>query len=213
DRVVWAAMRFLRVSVERNRRRLRVEDLLLLILRCALVAVLALALARPAVRAAGGLLGQTRVTAVVIVDQSYSMSATDGGFDRLTAGAASRFDQAKDAAEQAIDALPSDSRVAVVLASDVADPVIAEPARDLAVVKNTVRHAKLTDRGSNLYPAVQAAIEILEKHTDADRREIYLFTDGQRFAFEQLDDLTKALESAKPEVQSHVIFVGQPLKQ
>lgn len=205
DRVVWAAMRFLRASVERNRRRLRIEDLLLLILRCSLLAVLALALARPAVRAAGGLFGQARVTAVVIVDQSYSMGAT--------AGAATRFDQAKDAAEQAIDALPADSRVALVLASDVADPVIAEPAADTGVVKNTLRHAKLTDRGSNLYPSVQAAIDILARHTDADRREIYLFTDGQRFAFEQLDDIAKALDSAKPDVQSHIVLLGQPLKQ
>ena len=54
EHVVWAAMRFLRVSIEQNERRLRIEDLLLLILRCVMVALLALALARPAIRSAVG---------------------------------------------------------------------------------------------------------------------------------------------------------------
>ena len=59
EHVVWAAMRFLRISVEQNQRRLRVEDLILLALRCLLLFLLGLALARPTVRsfAAGGWLG------------------------------------------------------------------------------------------------------------------------------------------------------------
>ncbi len=51
-RINWAAMRFLEAVVRRNERKLRVEDLLLLILRCLLLILLALALARPAFRAA-----------------------------------------------------------------------------------------------------------------------------------------------------------------
>ena len=45
--ITWAAMRFLRESIEQNQRRLRIEDLLLLVMRCALLALLAVALARP----------------------------------------------------------------------------------------------------------------------------------------------------------------------
>src|SRR5688572_3368694 len=53
ERVVWAAMRFVKLSVEKNQRRIKIEDMLLLILRCALLILLALALARPVLRAAG----------------------------------------------------------------------------------------------------------------------------------------------------------------
>src|SRR2546425_2315960 len=52
-RVVWAAMRFLKVTVDRNKRKMNLEDLLLLALRCLLLALLALALARPAIREGG----------------------------------------------------------------------------------------------------------------------------------------------------------------
>ena len=58
-RVRWAAMRFLQKSLEENKKRIRVEDLLLLLLRCALVIFLALAMARPAFHQ-GGVDGQRR---------------------------------------------------------------------------------------------------------------------------------------------------------
>src|SRR6516225_7156741 len=44
--VPWAAMEFLMTSIEQTSRRLKFQELLLLILRCALLLVLALALAR-----------------------------------------------------------------------------------------------------------------------------------------------------------------------
>ena len=46
--ITWAAMKFVKLSVDQNQRRMRIEDLILLLIRCALVALLALALARPA---------------------------------------------------------------------------------------------------------------------------------------------------------------------
>lgn len=79
ERVWWGAMRFLKAAVERNERRLRLEDLILLLLRCALVVLLALMLARPTLReSAAGVFGLSRVTAVIVVDVSGSMSGTDG---------------------------------------------------------------------------------------------------------------------------------------
>ena len=51
--VEWGAMRFLRESITRRSRRLRLEEALLLACRCLLLAALALALARPFARSAG----------------------------------------------------------------------------------------------------------------------------------------------------------------
>ena len=78
--VQWAAMRFLKVSVEQNRRRLKIEDYILLLLRCLLLILLAIALARPALRtiASGGMFGQARIISVLVLDNSYSMSQTNG---------------------------------------------------------------------------------------------------------------------------------------
>src|SRR5262245_10468460 len=84
QKVVWAAMRFIQASVEKNQKRMRIEDLILLALRCLLVALLALALARPALMSeAGSMLGESKVTAVLILDNSRSMGMSDGTATRL----------------------------------------------------------------------------------------------------------------------------------
>src|SRR5512134_2626940 len=84
QKVVWAAMRFIQASVEKNQKRMRIEDMILLALRCLLLALLALALARPAILSnASDVFGQSKVTGVIVLDNSYSMGMTDGVMTRF----------------------------------------------------------------------------------------------------------------------------------
>jgi len=205
ERVVWAAMRFVQLAVQQNQRRIQVQDMLLLLLRCLMLLVLAMALSRIACRsgASAGLLGQSSVSAVFVLDNSYSMSCTDG--------VRSRFDQAKDAIVQVIPTLPSGSSAAVILASDIANAVIPEPTSDLNLVRRVVHEARLSDRGTNLFVSLRAAVEILKGRAAAGR-EIYLFTDGQNCAWKQLDECRALLEQARTDpallVRVHLVFVG-----
>jgi Aerotolerance regulator N-terminal/von Willebrand factor type A domain len=205
EKVVWAAMRFLKLSTEQNQRRLRIEDLLLLILRCALLVILALALARPTVRsAAAGLFGGGNVTAVIALDNSYSMSGNDG--------VSSRFDNAKKAADQILDSLPGGSSVAVLLASDSIDAAIPQPTYDLNLARKTIDEAKLTDRSTNLFPAFRTAFGVLKKKATG-RREFYLVTDGELNGWSQLPDIRKALDDTRDDIVTHLIFVGPDVKE
>src|SRR5262245_6826079 len=81
--VQWAAMTFLLTSIEQTSRRLRFQELLLLILRCTLLALLAFALARPLSSVVRGSGGGDAVDAVFVFDTSYSMGASDGAMSRL----------------------------------------------------------------------------------------------------------------------------------
>ena len=82
-RVPWAAMRFLKVSVEQNQRRMKLEDWILLFLRCALVALLALLMARPVMEGLSGMPG-SKVAAAIVLDNSASMGSREGEGTRLT---------------------------------------------------------------------------------------------------------------------------------
>lgn len=200
QRVVWGAMRFIKASVDQNQRRMRIEDLILLALRCLILALLALALARPAMKSSTtDVFGQTKVTGVLLLDNSFSMGVSDG--------AETRFDKARKAGEQAIDALPAGSSTAVLLASDLAQGLIPEPTFDLNLARKMVREAKLSDRASDLAPAIQKALETL-KGRAALRKEVYLITDGQAVGWRQLADIQKSLEQAKAEIKSHILLVG-----
>jgi len=54
------------------------KDMILLALRCLLLALLAVALARPAILSnASDRFGQSKVTAIIILDNSYSMGVSD----------------------------------------------------------------------------------------------------------------------------------------
>src|SRR6185295_7065074 len=73
--VPWAAMKFLLTSVEQTSRRLKFQEMLLLALRCLVLAALAFAMARPFTSTAGTTGRGDAVDAVFVVDTSYSMGA------------------------------------------------------------------------------------------------------------------------------------------
>ena len=100
--VKWGAMHLLRTSLQSK---LKVEQIILLAVRCAIPAALALLMARPILLNSNSPLG-AKASVVLVVDCSYSMEA--GGPDHTN------FQAARDAAQQVLARLPSGSQAAVV---------------------------------------------------------------------------------------------------
>jgi hypothetical protein len=204
-KVRWAAMQFLRVSVEKNQSKMNVEDLILLALRCLLLLLLALAFARPSIRSGLGGIGKGSETAVIVLDNSYSMSATDGVI--------SRFDQAKKAAEQIIDALPGGSAVGLLLVSDVVRAAIPEPTLDVNLARKLVREAELSDRATNIEAGIGAAVASARKIPGGNKR-IYILTDGQANGLRQREQIATLLNDVKAEgIHARWILVGTEPQQ
>ncbi|HWB60685.1 MAG TPA: BatA and WFA domain-containing protein, partial [Chthoniobacteraceae bacterium] len=197
--VVWAATRFLQTSIQKNQRRMNLEDIILLLLRCLLLILLALAMSRPIFHKAIAALntGRSSETAIIVLDNSYSMGESDGG--------QSRFDLAKAAALQAIDSLPKGSTVAILLFSDVVHAPIPEPTFDLDLARKVVRDAELSDRTTDVQQALKQAFDTLQRHAVATQR-IYLITDGQENGWGQFDDILKMLHNET--VSTSIILVG-----
>src|SRR5262249_39240975 len=151
--------------------------------------------------AAADVLGITKVTAVVVLDNSYSMCQTDG--------VELRFDLAKKAAEDVIKTLPTGSSVAVLLVSDIVSRLVPEPTYDLTLAVQQIKDAPLFDRGTNLFEGMRAGLEIL-KGKSALRKEIYVITDGQASGWRQMQQIRGMLEENRKEVRSHLLVVGKP---
>lgn len=202
-KVTWAAMRFVQMAVKRNQRRLQIEDLLLLLLRCAMIALLAIVLARPAVRsAAAAWFGGREATAVIIIDNSCSMAAGDG--------VQPRFEQAKLAALQIIDALPARASAALFLAADGYEPVIPEPTFDLNLARRTIEDLTISDRSTNVLGALRAAIDLLDNRGSG---EIYLVTDSPQHGWRQMDEIQSLLGDVRRRIAVRVVFVGSPAER
>src|SRR5262245_41208862 len=102
--VAWGAMKFLLASIEQTSRRVRFQELLLLLCRIAVVALLAFARARP-LWSALNVSAKEEVLAVLVIDTSMTMGVREGDKTRL--------DLAKDAAVRVLDNLPPHAHVKI----------------------------------------------------------------------------------------------------
>jgi hypothetical protein len=199
-RVRWAAIRFLINSVQKNRRRVQMEDLLLLILRALIVALLVFIFARPALLTnAPPRIGGLAAPAVILLDNSASMGQSDG--------VQTRFDQAKTMASDLLGRLEPGSSSALYVVSDRVKALIAKPTQDFATLRRSISQAALTDGGSDLYPGIKTAIDVL-KGAPGTHREIFILTDSQMSAWRELAKI-RDLQDINKDIAFHVLIVGE----
>jgi hypothetical protein len=199
----WAAMEYLLRAYRKQRRRLRTENLILLILRCLIPILLAFALARPIFTDGAGIL-PTAGTAhhIFVFDRSYSMgyqpSGSQSAHDKAMRMATRRLEQLEDKTGQ---------KVTLVLAGIRPEfPVRGNPNMKL-VRGRLARMGPPTDSAESLLPALGQIAEMLEEEkanpgeTLTSDTRIYLFTDLQRNAFGE-EFLKASTDDPKPPVDA-----------
>ncbi|MFN0133090.1 MAG: BatA domain-containing protein [Phycisphaerales bacterium] len=144
--IAWAAMRFLLEAIRQHRRRLRLEQFLLLASRCLLVLLIALALGRPMLGAAGALTGRGQTTLFLLIDNGLAGSATNNNpagtpDESSNKPDATALDRHKAAAIRLLGQLSSDrgDRAALVALAGPCAAIIMPPSSDLAGVGEAVR--------------------------------------------------------------------------
>jgi Ca-activated chloride channel family protein len=131
----------------------RLRRNLLLLLQLLILAALILALARPALSVpalAGG-------SSVIILDASASMNATDVS--------PTRFEAARRAAQETIDALPAEAPVTVIIAGQ-QPQVIASAETDRTEIRRALDAAQPTNGAANWNAALALAVGALSRQTD-----------------------------------------------
>ncbi|MCX6878673.1 MAG: BatA domain-containing protein [Verrucomicrobia bacterium] len=194
----WGAMRFLLDTVRKDRRRVSMDDLILLILRCLLVALAVLAFARPVLKGLG-LGGGGPVAAVVVLDNSASMAQT--------VSSASRFDLAKTAIRAWLDQQDTQSTVALYLAATRTTPLIGKPANDFALFRKSLDESAVSDFGSDFTQSLRLAVESLQTVTGRPK-EIRIYSDGQATAFLHREELG-LLAREHPDIVIRPLTIGE----
>ena len=191
----WAAMRFARLAWKRIRRRSRFENLLLLLLRVAAVALFALALARPLTQDGGLLAGlsQDQREVYVLLDGSASMgyrTDLESLWDRTLEGAREQL--------ESLDGAGGD-RVHLYLVGDrVRQLSDRSPGDALAML--TSLEEPLAE-GFDLGAALGRVIADMDERNVRSAAEIVLYTDVQRANFLRADgSLAPSLEDALEEL-------------
>jgi hypothetical protein len=168
--------------------------LILLLLRCLFVALVVFAFARPVFDSSGNAAASAAASAtgdaaqvVLLIDNSASMGWSDGVRMRL--------DEARELAEAELSSLPTGANVSVLAWHDRVQPIIGRPTADLAVVRRELARLRPVSRGSDLAPALRAALDLLESLPPAPRRVVVL-GDRQRLAWSEQEALRALGERA-----------------
>jgi hypothetical protein len=183
--IAWGAMQFLQISQTR-RRRLFLEDFVLLLLRMGLIALLVLALAAPF--AAGPLVthfaSRPNRDVVIILDCSASMGLDDG--KNLTP-----YEVAREWAERFLAELSPGDSVAIVLAGQQPVPLLAPMTRDLSRAHEVLARLPNPKGAGNGPRTVQWAFDLLRQHGQHSEQDIVVLTDGQRSGWFDTGTLTQ----------------------
>ncbi len=204
DRVAFSAVMFLDPVVPHTTRRRKLDNLLLLLLRCLGLALLILAFARPffASNEIAGLLTDSGTTRLILIDTSASLRDD-------------RFAAVRDAAERVIRETEPADTLAIATFDRALQPVISfeawerlAPAERISQATQAVRTLEPGWAGTNLGDALTGAAELLAAETGrtGTPAELSVISDFQRGA------ATDALEGYAwpPRLQIVPIAVGAP---
>ena len=193
----FPALQFVKNRQEANRRKLNFRHLLLLALRCALIAGFALALARPTLKGSG-LRGKAGAPLAVslVVDNSLRMQYLHEN--------QTRQEQATEMAQGLLGKLPEEAEIAVLDRSRATSGF----AVDKSTAESRLRNLSPESKPRPLEDAVREAIELVADREDS-RQEVFLFSDLNATSWNEsaVASINEILGAA-PDVRLYLVDVG-----
>ncbi len=151
----WAAIELLRTAMHQRARTVHLQQWLLLVIRTAILAFVALAAAEPALRQwANGAGANTPTHRIFVLDQSYSMGTKHQG--------TSRWQRALARVRQQIKQSNGDP-VTLIGWSDQTENLIGRPTSDTSVALATLENLKLSQASVELAPVARTILAAIKR--------------------------------------------------
>lgn len=209
----WAAMQYLIAAMRKNQRRIRVEHWLLLLVRTAIIVSVVLAVAEPLLQSTGLIARTGQPThKLLVVDASYSMAFKPT--DR------SRFERAKQLAEQIVDESSQGDAFTLVLLADPPQVIVGSPSFAPADFLNEIANLKLTHGGGDLAATLSRVEEILQSarrdYPRLAQEQIFFLTDLGRTSWAPdlakgpIDEFRERSRRLGENAALTIIDLGQP---
>lgn len=186
--VDWAAMDFLLDADKKNRRRVRIENILLLLLRCLAVGLLGMLLARPFLPTAltAGLIDADQFERIILLDDSLSMKTRQGNESAWEVAQTKLVDLVRALADD-----DSDNSITLILTSKPDQPLIASTHLSTDTVDEivtSIEKLQPSDKTASLDVALKAVEDSLSSATANVNRVLYVVTDLRERDWKASDD-------------------------
>ena len=201
SRVDWAPMKYLRLSLESNRKRIQFQQLLLLIIRVLVVLCLFFTAARPMLskQFSSWLSNKQPVSLIVVIDDSLSMEVTSNEGRSI-------FQFAKSVALELIRENAANCELTMMRSSSLNLPLVQKAhLDDTSDLMNEVNDLEPTDI-SNQWTSIFYRLDELLSSSAYTQREIVIITDLQRTGW---DEHLPSEVSAWKDVEITIVDVGE----
>ncbi|MEK6565896.1 MAG: BatA domain-containing protein [Bacteroidota bacterium] len=171
--IEFSTLSFLKELQKTKIRRLKIRQLLLLVLRTLLVILVVMAFSRPTLKGGFSESARARTTAVFIVDDSYSMTSADAGGELLK--------QAKQAALRALEIFEDGDEVFLLRISDAVSHTAGNeqaPYRNFEALRSALNAIKPSYTHHKLEDALRVSARLLDASKNFNR-EVFVFSDFQ----------------------------------
>jgi len=214
--VTWAAMRFLMAAQKQNVRRMRLEQVLLLAVRCAMLLLLVLAMASVTPWAEAlwyKLFPDSAVLAATSGQRTHKILVLDGSFSMGTKlGERTCFERAKARAAQVLESSPGGDAFSVVLLAAPAQRIVSEPSEDRRKVADEINNLRLPHGNGDLASTLHIIDDMLRRSpAKLESREVYFLTDLQRSTWtgQPAGNLTETMQRIQNRARVVLVDVGQ----
>jgi len=191
--LTFSTLRFLRISVQKTRRRKRIHDVFLMAVRAAVLLLIAMGLSRPTLTHLSSLLGGANTAIAIILDNSASMGVTDQG--------KIRFETALEAAHQILRQSADGDQVALFLTGGrpyAEDGKLDRTHEAVLRVLNQLAEQGPSYERADLAGKLQQARKVLVD-SEAPNRQIFVVTDMQKLSWDGLKAPPPATEGQDPD--------------
>ena len=200
----FSTLSFLKELQKTKIRRLKLRQLLLLFLRILFVILFVVAFSRPTLKGSlpGNLAGTAKTTAVLLFDDSQSMTASDEQGELLQ--------QAKNAAIAVLNILKEGDEVYLVKLSDVPRDGLSEipsAQRNFPALRNTILEIKPSWIHRSIEDALRFTARLLAASNNFNK-EVYLISDFQSGSLESKTKIPKSGEKLFIPAQFFIVPLG-----
>ncbi len=187
-KIEFSTLVFLKELQKTKIRRIKLKQWLLLLLRVLIIACLVLAFARPTVENSSFGSSTAKTTAVIIIDNTFSMSVVSGN--------GSYLNQAKQTAKSLLNIFQDGDEIALISTGDISNNEIAAKT-NIALIKKGIDELEISAAIKTLNEVILQAGQVLYQSKNFNK-EIYLLTDLQTGSiFNSQKELTELKELLK----------------
>ena len=181
--VEFSSIKFLKELQESQIRKLKIRQILLLVLRTLLIIFIVLAFSRPVIKGTlPGMTNYAQTSAVILIDNSPSMNYSDEF--------GNRFNYAKRTARKLIEQFRSGDEVAVIPMSDLKDFANYNFSRDLQNLKEQINKINISYSVADFDKSISLSSALFENSRNINK-EIFIISDNQLINFKSIDTISE----------------------